>query len=527
MSRVTRPTSLLLLGAALAACSDAPQPLTGPSGSSATPRFAASAQGGGNGKSSLDLIEDDYDAGALDKENANRYRAYAVLATDKLPQKYKSTVIGKDATESMRRQALDWDGLSKSTQQEILDLRANGFANLKNSFETEHFVLHYSTVNTSDVVPAVDVSGIRGVPDFIEVAARSWEDIWQREVVQLGYPAPKGVTAQNKFHVYYSKISYYGYTAPTNVELQGVSPVPVGTASAYIVVNNDFYGFPPNDEDRTGAEPIRSGALKVTQAHEFMHALQFNINVYGSGWLMESHATWAEDAVYDGINDWHWYINRFLATPDLPIFSRYLYGAGYFQNWLSERYGVDVMRQIWLAHRTRSAPDAIRDVAFGGSWEGMKEFAPAEYLNGISDFTTDQPSVVESIRPLRSVVRATHSSYPVSVDVPASTNKEPNGAPYGLGANFVDFTSASGSLTVSFDGTDGYAWRAYVVATASGGKTTVLPIALDAGSAGSITVDGMGSRWAKATLVVTIADRAGVAVPYSYGATVSRGTVAD
>ena len=45
-----------------------------------------------------------------------------------------------------------------------------------------------------------------------------------------------------------------------------------------------------------------------------------------------------------------------LATPDLPIFSRYLYGAAYFQNYLSERYGVDVMRQIWFAHRTRSAP---------------------------------------------------------------------------------------------------------------------------------------------------------------------------
>jgi hypothetical protein len=522
MTRIMRPTSLLLLLAAFTACSDAPDQISGPSRSPGAPVFAA-GQGGGNGKSSLDLVEEDYAAGALDKENANRYRAYAVLAPEKLPGKYKSTVIGKDATESMVRQALEFDGLSKSTQQEILQLRANGFANLKNTFETEHFVLHYSTVSTSDAVPAVDQSGVSGVPDYIEVAARSWEDIWQRQVVELGYPAPKGVTAQNKFHVYFNKIPYYGYCMPTNVELQGVSPVPVGTASAFIVINNDFNGFPPNDEDRTGAEVIRSGALKVTQAHEFMHALQFNINVYGSGWLMESHATWAEDAVYDGINDWHWYINRFLATPEFPIFNRYLYGAAYFQNYLSERYGVDVMRQIWFAHRTRTAPDAIRDIAFGGSWDAMKAFAPAEYLNGISDFTTDAPSIVESIRPLVSVTRATHSSYPVSVDVPASTNREPNRAPYGLGANFVDFTNASGSIAVSFDGTDDFAWRAYVIATpAGGGKTSVLPVALDGGSAGSITVDGMGTRWSKLTLVVTIADRPGVAVPYSYGAAVSR-----
>src|SRR5688500_7831609 len=335
MIRALRPTPLLLLVAAIAACSDSPQPITGPF-SPGAPRLAA-LQGGGNGKSSLEIIAEDYEAGTIDKENVNRYRAYSLLASVQLPQKYKSTAIGKDATPSMVRQALDWDGLSKSTQQEILELRANGFANMKNTFVTEHFVLHYSTVSASDAVPAVDVSGIRGVPDYIEVGARSWEDTWQRLVVELGYPAPKGVTTQNKFHVYYDKIPYYGYCAPTNVELEGVSPVPVGTASAYIVVNSDFYGFPPNDEDRTGTEVIRSGALKATQAHEFMHALQFAINVYGSGWLMEAHATWAEDAVYDGINDWHWYINTLLATPELTTFSRYLHGAAYLPNPTHER----------------------------------------------------------------------------------------------------------------------------------------------------------------------------------------------
>jgi hypothetical protein len=238
---------------------------------------------------------------------------------------------------------------------------------------------------------------------------------------------------------------------------------------------------------------------------------------------MESHATWAEDAVYDGINDWHWYINTFLVSPELPIFSRYLYGAAYYQNYLSERFGADVPRQIWFAHQTRTAADAIRDVAFGGSWEGMKAFAPAEYLHDISDFTTDRPSVVESIRPLRSLTRATHSSYPVGVDVPAATKQVYNFAPWGLGANFVDFTNATGSLTVTFNGADGFAWRAYVVATPrKGGEATTIPIPLDGASAGSITVDGMGNKWSKLTLAVTIADRPGAAVPYSYGATTSR-----
>ena len=478
------------------------------------PSFAAQARV--DAPTSLDLIEQDYQTGIIDRNNANRYRTYAVFAPARLPAKYRTGVIGKDATWSMVQLAKEFNQLSAPAQQEILQLEADGFGNLQNTLQTPHFVLHYTTQG-ADGVPAVDSNG-DGTPDFIEAAAQSWELIWDRQINQLGYPAPKGTPAQ-KFHVYYKQLSYYGYTAATNVELLATSPVAYGTASAYIVIENDFYGFPRNDEDVTGAELVRTGALKVTQAHEFMHALQFNINVYGSGWLMESHATWAEDAVYDHINDWHWYINRFLATPDFPLLSRYLYGAAYFQNWLSENKGVDVQRQIWLAHRTQTASNAIMNVAFGGSWEGIKDFAGAEYLLDISDFTTDGTSVI----PLpRNFIRATHTSYPVSETVGPSTNRVANRAPWGLGSNFVEFTpSQAGTINITFDGTDGFAWRTYVVATPkAGGPDVVYPISLDGGAAGTISIANFGTRWSKVVLVPNIAATSGAEVPYSYGATV-------
>ena len=511
-SLLVRLASVAFVGLA-ASCGDG-----NPSAPGGTPpSFAAGGQGNGNGNTSLDLIEEDYAGGLLDRNNANRYRQYAVSAPEQLPAKYRSDAIGKDATYSMLQQALEWNDLSAPTQQEILDLRAHGFGQLKETVETEHFVLHYTTQG-AHAVPAVDANG-NGRSDFIDVAAESWERIWDVVIIELGYPAPKG-TPQQRFHVYFQNLRlYYGYTAATNVEVLATSPVALGTASAYIVVENDFAeGFPPNDEDVTGAEPVRSGAQKVTNAHEFMHASQFNINVFQSGWLFESHATWAEDAVYDGLNDWRWYVNRFLATPDLPMFNRFVYGSAFFQNWLSETFGTDVPRQIWFAARTRSTPDAVRDVAFGGSWEGMKAFAPAEYRLDISDFTRDGPSVV----PLpRNLIRAVHATYPVSVQVPPSKGNVVNRAPWGLGANFVEFVPAgSGTLTLTFDGTDGVAWRAYAVATAPNGRATVIPIALDGGSAGSISVAGFGTRWARVTLVPTIADRPGAEVPYAYGASV-------
>jgi hypothetical protein len=505
------------LCALTAACSDQQDSPTAPlAPPTQGPGLAAGGQGA---KSSLDLIEDDYASGLLDKNNANRYREYAVSLPGKLPSKYQSTVKGKDATYSMVLMARDWDQLSASTKQEILDIRANGFSQLKESVTTAHFVLHYS--NQGDqAVPAQDHNG-NGVSDFIDAAAESWEKIWDREIVQLGYPTPVGTPAL-KFHVYYKDLrSYYGVTYADNVILQTTSPVPLGTGSAYIVVENDFYdGFPPNDEDVTGNEVIRSGALKVTQAHEFMHAIQFNINIYQSGWLFESHATWAEDAVYDGINDWRWYINRFLRNPDAPVFNRYVYGSAFFMNYLSETFGVDVTRQIWMQGRTSNTPDAVRIAAFGGSWEAMKHFAPAEYLLDISDFTRDGASVIP--RPVNTI-RAVHSTYPVSVTVPASTNKQANQAPWGLGANFVEFVpSTKGDLTITFDGADGFAWRAWVVATPARQNGTVAetPVTLDGGSSGKVTVSGFGTRWSKVTLVPTIADSDGREVPYDYTASV-------
>jgi hypothetical protein len=502
----------VLLAALFASCADQP---SSPSAPHAGPSTAARGQGLAIGRSSLDLVESDYAAGLLDRDNANKYRQYAVSRPDKLPAKYRSSALGKDATYSMVLMAREWSRLSKATQDEILDIRRDGRGNLGDSVTTPHFILHY-TRQGNNAVPARDADG-NGTPDFIDAAAESWELVWDREIEQLGYPAPVGTPAA-KFHVYYRDFAYYGVAYPENVQLITTSPVPLGTASAYIEVENDFAGFPPNDEDVTGSEEVRTGALKVTQAHEFMHASQFNINVYQSGWLFESHATWAEDAVYDGINDWHWYINFFLSRPDLPLFNRYVYGAAYFMNYVSETYGLDAPRQIWLASRTRTTPDAVRQAAFGGSWEPIVPFAPAEYLLGISDFTRDAASVI----PLpQNRIRATHTSYPVSVSVPPSSNKAANLAPWGLGANFIQFDagSAGGTLRVTFDGQDGPIWRAVLVLTpVRGGSSSVVPLTLGAGGAGSVSITGFGSRYSRVTLVPTIAGEAGAAVPFGYTA---------
>jgi hypothetical protein len=387
-----RLAAALLAATVLAACADDARAPLAPD---AAPRLAAAASPGEErqaAKTSLDLIEEDWDAGLLDRENANRYRAYAVLAQERLPSKYRSAARGKDATPSMVELARDWSTLSEPTKKEIRDLRANGFGNLQRTKETTHFVLHYTTQGDWGV-PARDADR-NGTPDFIDVAADSWEFIWQREIGQLGYRAPKFTTdfagnPSNKFHVYYRDLPYYGYAMPENLELEALTPTPVGTASGWIVIENDFYGFPRNDEDVTGTEVVRSGALKVTQAHEFMHAIQFNTNIYASRWMYEAHATWAEDAVYDGINDWRHYVKYFFPTRDLPLTSRDPYGGAFFMQWVTDRGGIDLARR---SSRRRARRLSSRRCATSRSAAAGPEWAPSRPRSPRSASPTTPPA---------------------------------------------------------------------------------------------------------------------------------------
>ena len=151
----------------------------------------------------------------------------------------------------------------------------------------------------------------------------------------------------------------------------------------------------------------------------------------------------------------------------------------------------------------------------------MRNFALAEPTLDISDFTTDKASSI--IPDPARLLRDTHSTYPVSVTIPDATKQKPNGAPYGLGANYVEFTpgSASGTLTLTFDGADGYAWRVYAIVYGAKNGPSTVPVALDAGSAGSVAVNGFGKTATRVVLAATIADKPGVQVPFSYGASVA------
>ncbi len=102
---------------------------------------------------------------------------------------------------------------------------------------------------------------------------------------------------------------------------------------AYCVLDNDYAGFPSH----TSLEN-----LQVTAAHEYYHAVQFAYDIAEDRWFMEATATWAEDEVYDTVNDNAQYLRDSpIARPSRSMDKFggvFHYGVWNFFRYLSEVY---------------------------------------------------------------------------------------------------------------------------------------------------------------------------------------------
>lgn len=131
-------------------------------------------------------------------------------------------------------------------------------------------------------------------------------------------------------------------------------------APAYCAFDNNYAEFPTHT-------PLEN--LQVTAAHELFHAVQFGYDYYEDGWFMEATATWAEDELYDDVDDNVQYLGESpLAQPrqSMDHFGGMRqYGDWIFFRYLSERFperagGLPVIvRRIWerADGSTASAPD--------------------------------------------------------------------------------------------------------------------------------------------------------------------------
>jgi len=232
--------------------------------------------------------------------------------------------------------------------------------------------VHYVTT-TQDKVPAGDAN-TNGVPDYVDFAVATMTNV-HNTYVAAGYRPPKSdlAAANNGGNalpdVYLTNVGddgFYGYCA-TDQNLPANQPQDTW---GYCVLDNDY----ANDEFPAHT-PKQN--FQVTAAHEYFHAVQFGYDVSEDGWVMEATATWAEDELYDGVNDNVAYLRGGpMKLPHMSLdqfFEGFHYGTWIFFRHLTERFGTSVggmptlVRDLW--RRLDDAPGGHHDY----SLEGLKK----------------------------------------------------------------------------------------------------------------------------------------------------------
>lgn len=149
-----------------------------------------------------------------------------------------------------------------------------------------------------------------------------------------GYRRPlpdKGKGGDSRVDIYLDQLDpgLYGYCTTD----QKVRP-PKFDVWAYCVIDADMAGF-----QRTPLENFQ-----VTAAHEYFHATQYAYDLQEDPWLLEATAAWAEDQLYDSVNDNYQYLSKSPITlPGRPIDKfedggTYHYGVWVFFRYLTEKY---------------------------------------------------------------------------------------------------------------------------------------------------------------------------------------------
>lgn len=199
------------------------------------------------------------------------------------------------------------------------------------------FEINYQT-SGEHAVPSGD-SNSNGIPDYVEWVAEAMDSSYQHEVLTLGYTDP--IPSGEQYVVTLQDIGgAYGYTAIR-------SGSPGGTE---IFIENDFVGFPSNDDP----EGDQKGAIKVTAAHEFKHAIQFvqnNWSVDTDRWA-EMDATLMEEVVYDNVNDYYNYLSGFGSNIFEAPYNTLIPGSYEdvtFALFFHEKYGPDFWVNVWNA----------------------------------------------------------------------------------------------------------------------------------------------------------------------------------
>ena len=245
---------------------------------------------------------------------------------------------------------------------------------------SRHFCVHWVDQGLDAPEPA-DTDGDE-VPNFVERVLQVAERVHRVENGRLGWREPRSDGRQGgrrgKTDVYLSQIGgeLFGYAAPDRGQATKAHRIP-RRLHGYLVLDNDYSSF-----EFPGTKPLSD--LRVTFAHEYNHILQFGYDAYQDPWFAEASATWIEDQVYNGIDDYLRYVRRWVRLWETPLTASSIkeYGSAVWNQWLARRYGPGIVRKAWAG-----AIDARPGGFSVGSYErALRSSGPSDFSHDFARF---------------------------------------------------------------------------------------------------------------------------------------------
>ncbi|NOY65378.1 MAG: hypothetical protein GXO97_08300 [Nitrospirae bacterium] len=490
--------------------------------------------------SSTILIQKAYSAGELDYQTALNYKLYAIFKKNRLPKVFQSDAPIKSAT-AVIMEAINHSDLLFKENEFILyrptdtndpDYYGDDITVLTYDSPGGHFKIHYTEDNKNgDAVYGYD-GDPSTIPQYVTNLATYLDNAWDQIITTMGYtPPPDDGTlgGDGRLDVYLLDLGAYGYTAYES-----------GTSTVYIVIENDFTGFPENlDTDQ------RMGSLKVTAAHEFFHTSHFQYTTDTANlWWMEATSTWMEDVIYPSVKDYLNYTgfkyddandngqwdsgetyykidgvtvagttgrpSRWFDQPEYSLDSlsgTHEYGTTIWAKYLSETYGNSIIKSIWDDIGGGDiALTAISNVLTAQGTTLADVFRAFQVANYNRDYVDGN---------YYPIIRheATYTSYPQNI----------TGTLDHLSSHFYAFKpdSSSSSLKLTFNGMNSGNLAVRLILKRSSGGEDIQDVTLDSASV-SKTIDNFGTASTYSRVVMIIMNKSESQDGESYSVTAEK-----
>ena len=379
-----------------------------------------------------------------------------------------------------------------------------------------------------------------GIPDMVDKWVDYFEEVWEKEIGDLGYIRPSGTDT----YLYDIYIANTQDEIPLNNDdkTPTLSNSVLGSTITYCDSGSIYLSNCANKLSDLFSYIVVNGrithpeTMMVTAAHEFFHAIQFSYPntddwwTQENRWWVEATATWVEEVVYDEGNIYYPKVSNWLKEPELSLKNSgsHEYGDAIFIIFLTDFYLSDKNFVRYVLEREDSGINAIDGVLkdkYGTDFESaFKRFVA---INAVADIGYTKGGYEEGPYYGSAAVTKYHSEYPFMLSE-ISGDK----APQQLGSNYILFIppdNNDNNLVIEFNGADSINWASMVVMVRRDETGfDIEEINLDSSYGnGCHSIEGFGNLYKEVFLVPAVLADTDLTEPSSYNYNASLNSLCD